>query len=191
MPELLFYPSNTDLPECFSYQANDFIRLIFDFDPYLELELYDVNAPFAEEHWHPVHFVVAERNALFSYATVMWKTLEHGGETYICYGIANMLTYPAYRQQGYGTQIVRAATDYIRSAPQADIAILWTSPHNLNFYARHGWEHMPNVTIQIGDSQHPQVYSDEPAMMLFLSEKGKRGRPAFEAEPIYFAEYTW
>ena len=32
---------------------------------------------------------------------------------------------------------------------------------------------------------------DELMMMRFFTDKGKRGRPTFESEPVYFGESTW
>jgi hypothetical protein len=35
------------------------------------------------------------------------------------------------------------------------------------------------------------IVSPGTVMTLFLSKKGKRGRSAFESEPVYFGDNTW
>jgi len=49
---------------------------------------------------------------------------------------------------------------------------------------------MKNVTILI-QPKDEWIVVDELTMMLFLSEKGKRGQSAFESEPVRFGEREW
>jgi hypothetical protein len=49
---------------------------------------------------------------------------------------------------------------------------------------------MKKAVTLVGSKNSPQV-SNELTMMRFLTEKGKRGRPAFESIPLYFGEDTW
>jgi GNAT superfamily N-acetyltransferase len=139
----------------------------------------------------PVHIAVTNGNTLIAYATVVWKTLELNGEIYSCGGLANVMTFPHFRKQGYGRQIVKAATKIIQEAANVDIGMLWTAAQNAGFYAHAGWEALPEMVTLMGDTNNPQVYDDEGAMMLFLSAKGKRGRAAFEHGRVYVGEWTW
>jgi hypothetical protein len=91
-------------------------------------------------------------------------------------------------QYGWGTcpPDVRRQVDRL----VAGIGIFHCSPSLGPFYAASGWIPMAGVTSWVGPKSAP-VASDELLMMLFLSDKGRRGRPAFEREPLYFGEYTW
>jgi hypothetical protein len=138
---------------------------------------------------HPSHVVLVENGLLISHTEVVWRYLDHAGETYKAYGLSGVFTYPGLRRQGYGKQVVDAGMKIIR-ASDADIGIFHCAPNLGPFYAARGWIPMPGATTGIGPKSAP-VVSDELMMMLFLSEKGRRGRPAFEREPLYFGEYTW
>lgn len=184
MPELLTYESH-ELPSHLAWQVHCFIRIhwfdSFQFDP---------NATWPSGNFHQKHFVMGEGKALYSYTLVLQKDLEHEGETYTCYGLGAVMTYPAFRRRGYGAQVVGAATDYIREQPEADIAVLWTTADLERFYGQHGWEHTPDIRFLSGDRDDPQVF-DQFTMMLFLSEQGQRARERFAHQPVYFGQYTW
>jgi hypothetical protein len=49
---------------------------------------------------------------------------------------------------------------------------------------------METATTLVGNKDNPKI-SDELMMMLFLSDRGRQGRAAFEREPVYFGEDTW
>jgi len=183
--ELRFYPSE-DLPPDLKWQILSFLRATWPegFDG--ELRLRDWISPPAD---HPSHVVLVENGLLISHAEVVWKYLDHAGETYKAYGLSGVFTYPGLRGQGYGRQVVDAGTKIIR-ASDADIGIFHCAPSLEPFYAKSGWIPMPGTTTWVGPKSAP-VVGDELLMMLFLSEKGWRGRPAFERELFYFGEYTW
>ncbi len=138
---------------------------------------------------HPTHFALAENRVLISYAGVLWKELEHAGALYKVYGLSGVLTYPAFGRRGYGSQVVAAATDYIR-ASDADVGLFTCSPHLKNFYAANGWIAMDNAVLLAGprSASYP---NEELVMMAFFSEKGKRARSAFASMPIFFDDDLW
>lgn len=185
MPQVSIYPSNAELPANLECQIRAFIRITW-FDAYQ----YDLNAPVSPEEWHPTHVVMADQHAVIGYAGVVWQMVEHNGETYKCYGLSGVFTYPAFRKKGYGRQIVDAATDRIRQDPAADIALLFTDTSLEKFYAQAGWEAMNKTIIHIGKKDQPEHF-DNFCMMMFLSDKGKQNRAQFEEKPFYFAEYGW
>jgi GNAT superfamily N-acetyltransferase len=41
---------------------------------------------------------------------VVWKRIEHDGETYETGGLTGVFTFPDFRRRGYGTQVVEAAS---------------------------------------------------------------------------------
>ncbi len=138
---------------------------------------------------HPAHIVLVEQNILIAHTEIVWKYLDHAGVTYKAYGLSGVFTYPAFRRQGYGRRIVDAGTAYIM-ASDADIGIFHCDHHLESFYARSGWAPLHSATTYMG-SNSLRTKSDELMMMRFFTDKGKRGRPTFESEPVYFGESTW
>ncbi len=185
MVELRFYPSE-DLPPDLKWQILSFLRTAWPDGFVGENRLRDWISPPED---HPSHFVLVENGLLVSYAEVVWRYLDHAGETYKAYGLSGVLTYPSFRRQGYARQVVDAGTKTIR-ASDADIGIFHCAPALGLYYAASGWIPMWGTTTWVGPKSAP-VVSDELMMMLFLSEKGRRGRPAFEHEPLYFGNDTW
>ncbi len=185
MVELRFY-SSEDLPPDLKWQILSFLRAAWPEGFEGELRLRDWIALPAD---HPGHVVLVENGLLISHTEVVWRYLDHAGQTYKAYGLSGVFTYPGVRRQGYGKQVVDAGTEIIR-ASDADIGIFHCAPSLGPFYAASGWIPMTGATSLIGPKSAPAI-SDELMMMLFLSDKGQRGRAAFEQEPFYFGEYTW
>jgi GNAT superfamily N-acetyltransferase len=131
---------------------------------------------------------------LISYATVIETTLDHAGETYKTLGLSSVLTYPPFRGEGHGRGVVDAATRYIRES-DADIAILWCEPGLEGFYGESGWVATRESETLIGTRKERRLKDDpdrpSTRMMLFLSDKGKAGRPAFERQPLFVGKHTW
>ena len=133
--------------------------------------------------------MLVENDLLISQVEVVWKDLEHAGQSYKTYGMTGVLTYPSFREQGYGRQVVDEATKYIEST-DADIGMFHCSPTVQGFYAKCGWPPLENAITLKGDPEQPTV-SEEVTLMRFYSEKGRRGKPAFATQPIYFGIDTW
>ncbi len=141
--------------------------------------------------YHPVHVILEEAGLVISHAEVVWKNLEHAGESYKTYGLTGELTFPSFRGQGYGLQVIQAATDYIRSRPDADIGMFHCSPNLRSFYMKTGWIPMEGTITYIGSRENP-IEANELRMMQFFSEKGRCGQEAFEHVPVFFDEdSTW
>ncbi len=140
-------------------------------------------------HHHPTHFLLVKDGVLMSHVGVVWKVLQHEGETYTTYGLSGVLTVPAFRRQGHGRTLVDAATEHIRRS-EADIGLFMCPPNRRAFYAASGWIPMDQTTLLGGPRSAPYP-SGELTMMDFFSEKGKRGRSAFEGQCIYFDDDLW
>lgn len=186
MPQLKLYHSNGELPIEYEYQIRAFVRILWH-DAYL----YDIDAPIVQPERHPHHVVVAEKHALISYARVNWVNITFAGEAYRIYCLGDVFTYPAFRQKGYGQQVVDAATTLIRIDAEADIAILFTDAHLGKFYAQSGWQHIAGLKVSIGDEAQPHSYDDAYAMMLFLSAKAQQHREDFDQHRLYLPGYGW
>lgn len=185
MIQQLFYPA-AELPPDLKCQILSFLRITWPEGFVGENRLRDW---ISREDDHPCNIMLVENGILISHAEVVWKHLEHAGEMYKVYGLSGVFTYPAFRGQGYGRRIVDAGTEYIK-ASNADIGMFHCDPSLKEFYAKSGWIPMEGSMTWIGKKSDP-VISSELMMMLFLSEKGKKRRSAFESEPVYFGEDTW
>jgi GNAT superfamily N-acetyltransferase len=185
MVQELIYPSN-ELPAHLKCQILSFLRIVWPEGFVGENRLRDW---ISRDENHPVSVMLVEQDILISHTEVVWKYLAHAGEIYKVYGLTGVFTYPAFRGQGYGKQIVERGTACI-DASDAHIGIFHCAPNLKEFYAACGWIPMENAVTLVGSKNNPQV-SNELTMMRFLTEKGKRGRPAFEGIPLYFGEDTW
>lgn len=185
MPEVLCYRHH-EFPAHLNWQALSFMRLewpfIFTGKDRLRKETYDAASS-------PVHFAVCEEGVLISYAALIRTRLKHAGEAYRAYGLGNVFTFPSFRGEGHGGRVVRAATEHFRGSGEADVAALFCEPGLRTFYSRAGWEPMEGATTLTGAEHSPQV-CEGLRMMLFLSEKGRAGREAFESVPLY-VEHVW
>jgi len=187
MPRLLTY-SSQELPPELKCQILSFLRITWPEGFRGENQLRDWISP-AEEH--PVHCVLVEQGILISHTEVKWIYLDHAGETYKAYGLSGVFTYPAFRGQGYGAQIVQAGTDLIRQS-DADVGVFWCDPRLDGFYARNGWLPMRTaVTLILHEDGSWLPATEELLMMLFVSRKGERGRGAFERKPVHWRGDTW
>ena len=179
-----FYESQ-HVPERFHCQILSFVRIEWP-------ELFSGEHRFRDwtsrPELHPVTFLLEEGGVLISRLEVVWDVLQHAGETYTTYGLSGVLTYPAFRKQGYALQLVHSARNYIEQQGDADIVLFHSTLKG--FYEQAGFERIESLVTLVGDSRSPQR-SHETAFMLFVSEKGKRGRHSFENEPVYIGESIW
>ena len=185
MPPLVRVFEDADFPALLNCQAVSFMRVEWPFVFSGENRLGNATYPAASK---PVHFTITENDILISYAAVMRVELRHAGEDYQVAGFGNVFTYPAFRGEGFGRQVVDKATHYIL-ASDADVAMLFCNPKLEAFYAASGWELLAGASTRIGS---PDNYTVDPdlRMMLFVSSKGKQGRQAFAEQPLYI-EAPW
>jgi hypothetical protein len=186
MTEIKIYPGS-DLPPHLKCQIVSYVRIqwpfAFEADPFADWHA-------ARRDTHPVALTLAKRGVLISHADVNWRFLDHGGETFKVYGLSAVFTYPVFREQGCGHQIVDAASAYIDES-DADVAMLFCLPELTAFYAASGWVLMDRATILYGERGNPETDTIGRMMMRFVSEKGRRAKAGFEHHPVYVGEYVW
>jgi GNAT superfamily N-acetyltransferase len=185
MVQELIYPSK-ELPDHLKCQILSFLRIEWPEGFTGENRFRDW---VSSDENHSVSFMLVEHDILISHTEVVWKYLNHAGETYKAFGLTGVFTYPAFRGQGYGKQIVERGTAYIE-ASDADLGIFHCDSSLKEFYGAFGWIPIESAITLVGPRSNYQV-SDELMLMRFLTEKGKRGQPAFENIPLYFGKYTW
>jgi hypothetical protein len=183
MPELCIY-QQLDFPAIYKWQAIAFMRM--EWPSIFHGENLYMSETYAPE-LQPVHFLMAEGETLLSYGTLLKLELAHAGQNYRVYGFGNMLTFPPFRWHGYGGQVLRAATQFVRES-DVDAGILFCDPRLEPFYQTESWvtTHSPS---RLGGPERYEKY--EPLrMMLFVSEKGLQNRADFETQPFYI-ESPW
>jgi len=185
MIQELIYPSE-QLPPHLKCQILSFLRMMWPMGFMGKNRLRDW---ISREEDHSISMMLVEEDILISHTQVVWKLLDHAGETYKVYGLSGVFTYPAFRGQGYGRQIVDKGTTYI-DATDADIAMFHCDKSLKLFYENSGWIPMETAVTYVGPQDDP-VISKELLMMRFLSPHGETARPAFETIPFYFGEDTW
>ena len=142
----------------------------------------------SKESDHPYHIMLVEKDILIAHTEVVWKKLIHEKVTYKAYGLSGIFTYPNFRGEGYGVRIMKAGTEYIKKQ-NVDIGIFHCNPKLKDYYTKGGWiamEHSPATLI----GPKKALKKSNELMMMFLSEKGKKGRKSFEAKALYFGEDT-
>jgi predicted GNAT family N-acyltransferase len=183
MTDLLIYRRGELMPPHYHYQVETALRIIFGEDEADDLP--------PQSDPEQIHILIVNGQKLIAYTGIICTTIEHQGITYKCCGLSGVLTFPAWRRKGYGGQLIATATDLIRKDTSADIGLLWTATHNVHLYAKHGWEVMPDMSTYVGDPAQPTPHNDEARLMLFLSEKGKKGRATFEHGHVYVGVESW
>lgn len=184
MDQLQIFRNNSEIPEHIRQQIVDFLRVQWPegFQGKNRLRNWTVNP----KH-NPIIFTLIEQDILISHVSVVWKHIEHEGETYKIYALSGMLTYPQFRKQGYAMKILNAAKEYMLSQ-DGDIIMIHSQLQG--FYEKAGFEPMPHIVTLVGDPNNP-TKSDEKVFMLCITQKGKKGKASFESTPFYFGEDMW
>ena len=175
MFRLLSYDHDTFPPDL-NWQAVSFMRVEW---PFINEGMLRETYPAA---LNPVHFALVEDDLLLSYAATFRQRIKHAGEEYEMECLGNVFTYPASRCKRYGRLVVEVAVGHIRGTG-ADVAALFCEPNLEGFYAATGWEAIPEAGTLITGGGAPEEHGAL-RMMLFISEKGKAGRRAFETLPL-------
>lgn len=125
-----------------------------------------------------IHVVLSEGDVVIRYGAIVHKELAHAGEQFQTCGLHGVLTFPDFRNEGYASQLVAAASQHIREQCEADIALLFCAPELVPFYACAGWEHRENAVTLISPADSPSQSESAPEhpdhrLMLFVSQKGQ------------------
>ncbi len=184
MPDVDVYPQS-DLPESLKWQALAFIKTEWPFVFSGEDQFLTEPCPPDQD---PVHFVAAEGDSLIGYASIFRLNIDHAGTRYGIYAFGNMFTFPPYRKQGYGKQILKLATDFIKNS-DVDAGILFCESNVEAFYTAHGWE-TARATARKGTADDYEEHEQILTMILYVSEKGQEGKSKFDEQPLY-VKWLW
>lgn len=185
MAQCEIYPSE-ELPPAVKCQILSYVRVEWSWIFEGANRFWD----YTKKDTHPVNVVIVERDVLISHTEVNWRNLAHEGETFKVYGVSAVFTYPAFRREGFGRQVMEATTAYIQ-ASDADVAMLFCAPELVPFYEACGWSLMANNQLSYGPPAEPTLDEGATWLMLFVSDKGRQARPLFEQRPVYIGPYMW
>jgi GNAT superfamily N-acetyltransferase len=179
MPQLHVYP-HRQFPSHLNWQAVSFMRIEW---PSILLGGHRLGTETYPADCDPIHFVVIEQHMLISYAAIMHLALPHAGDTYAVAAFGNVFTFPAFRGEGYGRQVVDAAVHSIQTST-VDVGIVFCKPHLLPFYRASGWESLDGAGTRVGT---PDSFTDHSyhRLILFVSDHGRRARSLFAQFPLY------
>jgi len=167
-------------PPALNWQAVSFMRVQW---PHILLEGHRLGKATYPAQYDPVHFVIVEADVLISYAALMTIEIQHMGEGYRVAAVGNVFTFPAFRGEGYGLQVVAATVAYVDAQP-VDLGMLFCQPHLLAFYGANGWERLDGSETRQGVPEHYRVHPYH-RLMHFVSERGRHARTAFVTQPVY------
>ncbi len=173
------------LPLEISLQVTSFIRIVWAGDQRGDDRFWQMTDPEGIVE----HFYIAERGVLVSHATVSRLTITHLGQSYDVRTVGGVFTYPAFRHEGHGTQLVAALSDSIR-ASDTDAGMLFTGLDLHPFYQSNGWLTVNREGVYYGDPEQPKQ-SDAHLMILPVSEKSITHRDDFERDSLYVGDSTW
>jgi GNAT superfamily N-acetyltransferase len=135
---------------------------------------------------NPLALMLVSGDTVIAYTGIVWKYIEHAGENYKAYGLSGVLTNPAYRRQGYGQQLIKAAYQIIGESG-ADIGIFTCDIPLKGFYEECGWKALEKGYLVGGTRQKPfpEDLSGKATMINYFSEKARKHMADFENGPIY------
>ena len=173
-----------DFPDILKWQALAFMKTAWPSIFQGAIKFLDHTYP---PECHPVHFAMHTGDSLIAYATVMQLPLTHAQTDFTLSCFGNLFTFPPYRGEGYGLQVLQAATTYLHQS-DADLAGLFCDAPLIPFYERCGWTLTRSPTY-VGTPLHKDLaHEDEAAvsrLMLFLSPRGQTARHTFDTEALY------
>jgi GNAT superfamily N-acetyltransferase len=88
-----------------------------------------------------------ESDSLVSHAGILERNALLDGKPVRIAGIAEMLTHPAFRRQGYGAAALREAASFMRDELRAPFALLICPLTAIPFYSALGWRRFNGVII--------------------------------------------
>jgi hypothetical protein len=114
--------------------------------------------------------------------------IEHNEKHYEIYAFGNMFTFPPYRKQGYGKQILKLASDFILKS-DVDAGILFCNTNVEAFYKSFDWV-TTRVPVRRGTVDDYEEHEGIKTMILPVTRKGKQGRVDFDSHPLY-VRWLW
>lgn len=132
-------------------------------------------------------FVLIKDDQAICHAGIRKSTLFHKGQEYSAYGLSEVVTHPDYRKQGFASEIIKKAAQFI-IAQKPDISIFTCEQKRISFYERGGWKAVKGACFVGGTKEKPfrSDYLHLVTLIRFISLKGQLHEPDFENTDIIF-----
>jgi aminoglycoside phosphotransferase (APT) family kinase protein len=124
--------SDDALPDGLKWQILSFLRIVFP-DGFVGANRY--RDTITQPKHHPHHLLYVANDLVVSHVEVVHRQIEHEGATYTACAPTGVLTFPSFRQEGWGGKLVRQAACRIE-ASGVDLGLICCGPKNVGFYVR-------------------------------------------------------
>ena len=180
MPQIEVFTNGT-FPDALRWQAVAFMRVEWPFVFQGAGRLLAHPYPPSEEQ---IHIAMVEGDVLMSYATLLGIDQPYDGMTYRMYGLGNMFTFPPYRREGLGRQVIHAATHFLEHS-EADMGALLCGEELVPMYGAHGWVAASAPTYEGAPERAKPI--EAVRMMIVVSERAQGERDSLLDAPMYVA----
>ena len=181
MPQIEVFDHDA-FPDALRWQAIAFLRVewpfIFGGAARLQTHPYPLSMP-------QIHIAATEGDVLLSYATLVQFDQAQDGTRYRTLGLGNVFTFPPYRREGLGRQVIDTATRVLERS-DADIGALLCERRFIPMYAAAGWIAADAPTFEGTPDDAKRL--EAVRMLVFVSAAAQRARAALLGHPLYVAE---
>lgn len=134
----------------------------------------------------PHHLVFVAGSQLVSHLEIITTTVTVNGAEYEVQSPTSVMTYPAFRGDGWSTRLNLRAAERIDKS-DADIGLLMCAPALIDFYRRAGWSHAWRATIVAGPEGHTWT-CDDVLLTRATSTRSARFLADLEHHPLRIAK---
>lgn len=148
--------ADRELPEPIRLQALCFLRIVW---PGGFTGANRFRDQITNPELRPHHLLFVAGTQLISHLEIITTTVTVNQTEYLVQSPTSVMTYPAFRGEGWSTRLnLRAAEKIDRGG--ADVGVLMCAPELVNLYSRAGWKHEPGATIVAGSDGESWTSSD-------------------------------
>ena len=137
------------------------------------------------------HFVIVEDKHLIVHATTHLQSISIGDESVQILGIGGVYTFPAYRGEGYASQIMRAIATYADQRADIRMSIFFCKPELQPFYESVGWLRFDSSQLFFGERNQPQVVERGFLMVRYTNSVSQALRDLMQTKVIYLGNELW
>jgi hypothetical protein len=149
------YP-DPELPEPLRIQVLDFLRIVW---PGGFMGVNRFRDWTTEPGKSPYHLLYAAGTQLVSHLEIITMMVAVNGVEYSVKSPTAVLTYPAFRREGWSSRLNARAAAAI-DASGVDIGVLTCAPNLIDFYSRAGWSHAAGTRIVAGPDGATWILDD-------------------------------
>jgi hypothetical protein len=148
--------SDANLPEPLRIQVLSFLRIVWPEGFIGPNRFRDwITKPHMQAH----HLLYAAGTQLVSHLEIITATVTVNHVQYRVLSPTTVLTYPAFRREGWSSRLNARAAERIDNST-ADIGVLTCTPNLIDFYSRAGWTLAPGAASVAGPDGYTWTSND-------------------------------